>query len=145
MNLTVRSERCTAVAFEVELVTKDNLARTVLCRYSILNREVVQPHDNVVEEMNEHYLWDIQIWKGAGDPSAAFLDNPNATLDVPNMFGNRSSIDDDLWDMIRNLVEFIVHENCLDSEPCSCINDHNTLEKATRFGRSTPWSIFNRR
>ena len=41
MNLTVRTEWCPAVIFKVELVMKDDLARAVLSRDAIFDREVI--------------------------------------------------------------------------------------------------------
>ena len=77
---------------------------------AILDREVVQPHHDMVEVEYKHYLWEASIGKGENNATASLLDNMDMTLDVANVFRGSSSIQSSLVNVVLDLLEFIVHK-----------------------------------
>ena len=61
MNLTIRTETGTAVFFIIELVSKVDFTRTEAIGDTILCREIIQPHDNMMKQMHEHDLWELGV------------------------------------------------------------------------------------
>jgi len=49
MNFTIGTEQSTTMLFVSEFVVEDDLARAVLCRNTIRNGKVIEPHDHIVE------------------------------------------------------------------------------------------------
>ncbi len=86
MDLAICTKRCTAMVLKIKLVAKDNLKGAEMVGDTILDREVIQPHDDMMEEVYEHNLREVCIREGANDASAAFFDDPDVVFDVANMF-----------------------------------------------------------
>ena len=64
MNFAVRAKHGPAVVFDGEFVTENNFARAELIRDTIVHWEIIKLHDNMLEKMNEHDLWEARIGKG---------------------------------------------------------------------------------
>ena len=92
MDLAICTKRCTAMVLKIKLVAKDNLMGAEMVGDAILHREVIQPHDNMMEEMNKHYLREVSVREGADDAAALFLDDPDAAFYITNLFQGSSSI-----------------------------------------------------
>ncbi len=54
MNFAVRSKHSPAVVLDVEFATEDIFSRAEVIRDTIVHEEIIKPHDNMVEEMDEH-------------------------------------------------------------------------------------------
>ena len=86
MNFTVRSEHGHAVVFDVEFATEDYFSRAEVIRDTVFHGEIIKPHDDMVEEMDEHDLGEASIGEGTYDSSITLFDDPNPGLDVSNAF-----------------------------------------------------------
>ena len=109
MNLTVRAEHGPAMVFDIEFVTEDNFARAEPIRDTIVHWEIIEPHDNMVEKMDEHDLWEAGIEEATQDSSTMLFDDTNPAFDVANVFRSSRRIEDGMRDMILDLIKFVVH------------------------------------
>ena len=89
MNLAVRTEHGSAVVFDVEFVKEDNFSRTKAIRDTIIHGDMIKPHDNMVQEMYEHDLWEAMIGEGANDSPTMLFDETNPALYIADV--SRSS------------------------------------------------------
>ena len=128
MNLTIRTERGTAVFFIIELVSKDDFTRTEAIGDTILSGEIIQPHDDMMKQMHQHDLREFSVWEGAEDTTATLLDDSDPALNVAVMLRCSSSIDNNVGGMLSNLIELIVHQYCLNGETCTSVNCHDSLK-----------------
>ncbi len=109
MNLAVRAKHGPAVVFDVEFVTEDNFARAESIRDTIAHWEIIKPHDNMVEKMDEHDLWEAGIGESTQDFSTMLFDDTNSAFDVANVFRSSRRVEDGVRDMILDLIKFVVH------------------------------------
>ena len=143
MNLTVGTEQSTAMVFVREFVAEDDLTRAELRRNTISNGEVIEPHDHIVDEVDEHDPRDAGIRKSVENPTTAFFDDPNSSLDVTNVFGRSGSVEGRLGYMILDLFKFIIHEENAHSEASTGVDGDNPREKEPEFEGSTLGCMFN--
>ena len=95
--------------------------------------------------MYQHDLRELSVGEGAEDATATLFDDPDPAFDITDMFGSRSSVDNDVGGMIDNLIKLIVHEDCLNRETRTSVNSYNPLKKQTKFGCGAAWDELNRR
>jgi len=88
----------------------------------------------MMKQMHQHDLREFSVWEGAEETTATLLDDTDSALDVAYMFRSSSSVDNDVWGVIRNLIELIVHQNCLNGEAGTSVNSHNPLKEEAEFG-----------
>ena len=84
--------------------------------------------------MHQHDLRELSVGEGTEDSTATLFYDSDPALDITDMFGSRSSVDNDVGGMIDNLIKLIVHEDCLNRETCMSVNGHNPLKKQTKLG-----------
>ena len=107
MNLAVRAKHGPAVVFDVEFVTEDNFARAESIRDTIAHRQIIKPHDNMVEKMNEHDLWEAGIGEGTHKSSTTLFDDTNSVFDVTNVFRSSRRVEDGVRDMSLTLSNLL--------------------------------------
>ena len=90
--------------------------------------------DDMMKQMHQHDLRELSVGEGAEDTTATLLDDSDSALDVADMFRSSSSVDNDVGSVIHNLIELIVHQNCLNGEACTSVNSHNPLKEEAEFG-----------
>ena len=109
MNLAVRAKHGPTMVFDIEFVMEDNFARAEPIRDTIAHWEIIKPHDNMVEKMDEHDLWEVGIGEGTQDSSTTIFDDTNPAFDVANVFRSSRCVEDGMQDMILDLIKFVVH------------------------------------
>ena len=72
--------------FDFEFATEDYFTRAEAIRDTIFHGEIINPHDDMVEEMDYHDLREASIGEGTYDSSTTLFDDPNPALDVSDMF-----------------------------------------------------------
>ena len=60
----------------IQVVTEDYFAWAVGRRDFIGHREIIEPHNNEVHEMDQHGGGKSFAWEGTNDLACAFLDTP---------------------------------------------------------------------
>ncbi len=86
MNFTICTERYVTMVLDVKFVTEDDLARAEMVGDTILHRKIIEPHDDMVKEVDEHNLREVSVRESADDPPTMFLDDPNPAFDVTDVF-----------------------------------------------------------
>ena len=94
--------------------------------------------------MYQHDLQELSVGEGAEDSTATLFYASDPALDITDMFGSCSSVDNDVGGMIDNIIKLIGHEDCLNPETCTSVNSHNPLKKQTKLGCGAAWDEFNR-
>jgi hypothetical protein len=129
----------------IMFVAKDYLRGAEPVGDTIVHREVIEPHDDMMEKVDKHYLREVGIGKGAYNTAASFLNNVNTGWEgVSNMFQGGSGIQSCLVNMVLDLLKFIVHENCLNCEAGASVDLDNAMKEGSKFGRGAVWYMFNR-
>ena len=112
-------------------MSKYDFAGAKTVRYASCNREIIEPHYDVMEKMDQHLLWESCVGKSTYYASRAFFNDTNFALNFANMLRRRRSIHGRIENVIANLFEFIVHKYCLDCESGSSVDTDNALEKVS--------------
>ena len=95
--------------------------------------------------MDEHDLGEAGVWKCTDNTPTPFLDDPDASFDVTDVLRRSCGIQCSLWDVVLDLLEFIIHQNGVDVETGTRINVDDAVEEGPKFGSGTRWYMFNRR
>ncbi len=76
---------------------------------TVFHRKIVKPHNNMMEEMDEHDLRKTSVREGTDDAPTAFFDNHDMPFNVTDMFQCSSNVQRSMMDMVLDFFEFIVH------------------------------------
>ena len=124
-------------------VAEDDLAGAKERRDAVVDWKIVEPKNDMVEEMDEHDAWEFGVWKGTNDSAASFLDDPNSVLNVTHMFCGHGGIQCGVVNLIANFLKLVVHEDGADSEISSGVDFYNTVKEEAKFARSTSGCVFD--
>ena len=91
-------------------------------------REVVEPHNDEMEEIDEHYLGKVRVWESSDDAATPLFDNTDTAFDFANVLPSSRKVECGVVKVGADLFELIVHEYSLNSETRTIVNSHNTLE-----------------
>lgn len=75
VNLAVRTGRCTAVMMIVTFVVENNLVWAEMVQDTICHWKIIEPHGNMMKEVNEQYLGNAGVGKHAEDTMASFFEH----------------------------------------------------------------------
>ncbi len=62
-----------------------------------------------------------------------FLDDTDAAFNFSNVFQRRRSIHSNIWDLVRYLRKFVIHQNCWNPETRSRVDSDNALKEVTQL------------
>ena len=71
--------------FVVQAMSENYLARTICRRDSVRDREIIQPHDNKMQKMDEHGLGELFIGKSANNVSRTLLYDSDFRFDFADV------------------------------------------------------------
>ncbi len=119
-------------------MAQDHLTRAKVGRDTVGDGEIVEPHCDEMQEMNQHDPRKARVWESADDALRAFLDNTNTLFYVPDMFASRSSIHIKHGYMVTYFFELNIHQNQLNSEasPCCVGVENQVISQFVEMGRA---------
>jgi hypothetical protein len=97
-----------AVIFVVKAMTDDEFLGTKLGGDARGQREIVEPHNNKVEKLDEHEGGKILVRKSTEDTTRAFLDDPNPLLNLSNVFCRSRGIHVNSRNVVTYFLEFVI-------------------------------------
>ena len=81
-------------------------------RNTRLRRKTVEPKDSEVNKVDDEDIrQSVAIGKLARSTAATFLDSPNGTFNVPDMFPGSGGINEDVINKVLKLFELEIHQN----------------------------------
>ncbi len=97
------------VLFVVKAVTDDEFPWTKLGEDAHGRREIVQPHNNKVEKLDEHEGGKILVRKSTENTARKFLDDSNPPFDLSNVFCRSRGIHVNSRDVVTYFLKFVIH------------------------------------
>jgi hypothetical protein len=97
------------VLFVVKGVMDDEYPGTKLGGDARGQREIVEPHNNKVEKLDEHEGGKILVRKSTENAAHTFLDDPNPPFNLSNVVCHSRGIHVDSRDVVTYFLKFVVH------------------------------------
>jgi hypothetical protein len=127
VDFAIRAERGNAVKLDGQFVVLQNFARAEAGRDAVSDREIIEPHHHMMEEINKHDARDFRVGKRAEDAAATLFDNPDTSFNFANVFGSRRGVEGSI-DVIANFFEFVIHEDGVNIETRTSICTHDPMK-----------------
>ena len=86
------------------------------------DREVVEPHHDKMEQIDDHELWDTWVQERAYDTACTFFYHTNTMFNFANMIGRSRCVECSHGEVVSDFVKFIIHEDSLDGETSASIS-----------------------
>jgi hypothetical protein len=109
MVFAVGTEWGFTVLFVVEAVTDDEFPGTKLGGDARGRSEIVEPHNNKVEKLDEHEGGKILVRKSTENAACSFLDDPNPPFNLSNVSCRSRGIHVNSSDVVTYFLKFVVH------------------------------------
>ena len=112
MSLHIRSKWDLAVLSVIELCPRHNPTWADVLGHSSLRRKSVDPHRREINQFDEHQRGDELEWEGVTYSPHSFLDHPNLSLDLRDMFvcGSYVELDAQGCQVVSQRGKLAVHE-----------------------------------
>ncbi len=97
------------VFFVVKPVTDDEFLGTKLGGDARGQREIVDPHNNKVEKLDEHEGRKILVRKSTENTARTFLDDPNLPFNLSNVFCHSRGIHVNSRNVVTYFLKLVIY------------------------------------